>query len=101
MAVSASRKLSALFLFGVLLLGTVAVFAPAMLGSRKVRQFCEALPTGASLADVRSKAAALGYSLTPLVDGSVAVEHPMTLGRLECSLRFDAQGRLLSWTRPP
>jgi hypothetical protein len=101
MPVSESRKMSALFLGTVLLLGTLAAFAPAMLGSRKIQRFCEALPLGAAEAEVQAKTAAEGYSFTKLVDGTVAVEHGASLGRLECQLRFDGQGKLASKTRPP
>jgi len=99
MPVSESRKVSALFLGFVLLLGTLASFAPAMVGSYKIRRFCEALPAGATEAEVQAKTAALGYSFTKLTDGAVEVEHPSSLGRVECLLRFDGQGRLASKTR--
>jgi hypothetical protein len=101
MPVSESRRMSALFLGSVLLLVTLASFGPAMYASFQIRRFCEGLPTGEAQAAVQAQAAAQGYSFTPLVDGTVAVEHSKSLGRVECLLRFDGQGKLATKTRPP
>jgi hypothetical protein len=101
MAVSVSRKLNAAALTFVFVVGLVAAFAPALFAARELQQFCEALPLGAPAAEVQSRATERDYALTKLDDGSFAVEHPGSLGRLECQLRFDEKGQLASKARPP
>jgi hypothetical protein len=94
-----TRLASALFVLVSLLIGTLAVFAPAMLASRELHQFCEALPLGAPLDEVRAQAASHEYGFDTQTDGSIDVQHPRSLGRVECSLRFDDGGMLASKSR--
>jgi hypothetical protein len=101
MAASASRKMNAAFLFVVFLVGILSAFAPAFFASREVRRFCEDLPLGAPVAEVQRQVVAKEYSLGKLDDGSFAIEHRTSLGRVECTLRFDEQGKLASKSRPP
>jgi len=98
MAMSDTRKASALFTFGVLGLGTVAAFFPAFLASRKIHAFCDGLAVGTKVAEVQARALASGLSYARLVDGTSVVEHPHSLGRPYCELRFDDQGQLTSRT---
>jgi hypothetical protein len=101
MAMSPTRKASAIFVVMVLGGGTLAAFAPAMLGAREVRRFCRELPLGLTQAQVQQQVDAQGFGLTKLTDGGWAVEHPNTLGRFECLLRFDAEGKLSDKPAPP
>jgi hypothetical protein len=96
MAMSDSRKASSLFTFSVLGLGTVAAFLPAFLASRAIHKFCDGLTLGAPVAQVQARALASGLSYARLVDGTSVVEHPRSLGRPYCELRFDDKGQLAS-----
>jgi hypothetical protein len=64
-----------------------------------MHRFCSELATGASLAEVQSKAAVLGYEVSPLVDGRAIVEDPVSYGRRTCELEFDEHG-LVSSSNP-
>ena len=94
MAVSASRKMSMTFLFFVFVVGIASVFAPAYFAAREVRQFCEALPLGLTLAEVQARATAQQHSVERYADGTYGIEHRRSLGRVECELTFDDQGKL-------
>jgi len=80
--------------------GILAAFGPALFSARQVRQFCEELAPGTPMAEVQTRVAAKEYVLTKYTDGSFAVEHQRSLGRVECELRFDDQGKLASKSRP-
>jgi hypothetical protein len=94
MAISLTRKLSAGALFFLLLAGVVVSFLPALAATNEVKGFCEGLTLGTSLNEVKSRAASREFEVTQLVDGRTVVEHPRSLGRIVCDLRFDGQGRL-------
>lgn len=96
MAISQSRKASALFLVLTLGGGICFAFFPAAMASRESRRFCGALTLGMPLAEIQSRAAAAGYRFEPVVGGHVLVEHPKSLGRAYCELGFDDKGRLAS-----
>ncbi|GEM_PF-6618585 len=94
-----TRQIRAGSLFVLLLIGTLVAFGPVILSSRKVRRFCDRLPAGTPAAEVQTQAAARGYTVTKLVDGSLTVESSITLGRVECQLEFDPSDHLISRSR--
>lgn len=95
MPASMSRKVSAAFVFALLLGGNLVAFFPAMRASREIRRFCEELRPGTPLAEVRSRADELRYRVEPIA-GGLLVEHSRSLGRAYCTLGFDGKGLLLS-----
>jgi hypothetical protein len=69
-----------------------------MFASHQVKAFCTSLTPGTPLADVQAKADSANYRMVQLVDGSWRVEHPSSLGRAYCVVRFDGEERLSSST---
>ncbi len=68
MPASMSRKVSAAFVFALLLGGNLVAFFPAMRASREVRRFCEELRPGTPLVEVRSRADGLRYRVEPIAE---------------------------------
>ncbi len=95
MAVSETRKASAIAVTVVLLGGTVTPFVPAFLAAREMKQFCGALATGAALQSIQAQAESRRYDVVEERGGWWRVEHPGSLGRAFCEVRIDAQGRLV------
>lgn len=98
MAISQSRKASAAFLFLLLLGGVLIAFFPAMRAAQEIRPFCDSLPVGTTVAELRALATARGYRFEPVVGNHVLVEHPRSLGRAYCNVGFDSNGKLSSKT---
>lgn len=92
------RKQSAITLVVVFLLGTLAAFAPAAFASRSARAFCGGLAPGMTVSELQERAEAARYTSSKVREGVWMVEHPSSLGRAYCVVRFDASGRLTSKT---
>lgn len=90
------RKQSAITLVVVFLLGTLAAFGPAALASRSTRAFCGGLVPGMTVADLQERADAGRYTSSKVREGVWMVEHPSSLGRAYCVVRFDASDQLTS-----
>lgn len=79
--------------FGVVLVAVTAYsFWPYWQSSRAMKTYCERIKPGMTPADVQAAADAFGYSVTPTDGGSVLVQDPVSFGRLQCAIRFDARG---------
>jgi hypothetical protein len=79
--------------FGILLIAvTVYSFWPYWESSRAMRTYCDRVRPGMTMVDVQASAAAFDYSMTPLPDGRLLVQDPVSFGRLTCTLTFDAKG---------
>ncbi len=88
------RKKSAIALSTVLLGTTAVVFAPAFFAQRSITAFCVGLGPGTPLAEVRARAAAVRYGMGKQEDGTWVIEHPRSMGRATCTVRFDDAGKL-------
>jgi hypothetical protein len=93
-AISKSRLWNTVALLAMFLAGTAFAFWPFVKASREMRAFCEALPLGAPLADLRTRVAAAGYELLPQGPGRALVQDPRAFVRHHCELRLEPPGRL-------
>ena len=93
-AISKSRLWNTVALLAMFLAGTAAAFWPFIRASREMRAFCEALPLGAPVADLRSRAAAAGYEWLPQGPGRAVVQDPRAFVRHYCELQLQAPGQL-------
>ena len=64
-AISRSRLWNTVALLAMFMAGTAFAFWPFIKASREMREFCEALPLGVSVAELRTRATAAGYELLP------------------------------------
>lgn len=71
-----------------LLLGNFYAFWPFVEAGREMDRFCDALPAGATLAQVRALAAGQGYQVDADPGGRVVIEDPRSMGRRSCTLQF-------------
>ena len=82
-------------ILGILLVvGNIYAFWPFWMAARQLQTFCDALPAGASLADVQARADASGYVVDAPAGQPARVEDTQSFGRQSCDIQFDAQGRL-------
>ena len=72
----------------LLLLGNLYAFWPFVEAEREMDGFCNRLPVGATIDQVRTLAAAQGYEVTTEPGGRVVVEDPRSMGRRTCALQF-------------
>jgi hypothetical protein len=79
-------------LFIALVVGVGYSFWPFEAAKRQVRGFCEALPVGASMAEVKAQAEVRGYTVSSLDGGGVVVDDESSRGRRRCVLQFGATG---------
>jgi hypothetical protein len=79
---------------GFMLAIVVYAFLPGMVAKKEMKGFCEALATGASVAEVQSKAAAHHYDFSPPVDGRALIEDEGNYGPQKCDMRFGTSGLL-------
>jgi hypothetical protein len=100
MKIAGSRRASAIAVTVGLLVVTLATFAPAILGARRIKAFCLGIAPGTSLVEIQGRADVLGYPIVKVRDGVWMVEHPSSLGRSYCVVNFDASGNATS-TRLP
>lgn len=92
MPLSVRRKTLAL-IFGALLVSALgAVLWPFITGPGEMQEFCTALRTGTSPADIRQQATQRGYRMSALREGSAFVYDSAAFGRFTCSLSFGPQG---------
>ncbi len=94
MAVSLTRKLSGAACLLLFLAGTALAFWPYVSASNDMRSFCKGLAVGISKAEVQALAAAQAYEVVEPGSGALVVHDARSFGRLQCKLRFDAEGRL-------
>jgi hypothetical protein len=73
-----------------LLLGNIYAFWPFVEAGREMDRFCDALPAGAALDQVRALAAGQGYEVSVEPGGRVLIEDPRSMGRRSCTLQFGA-----------
>lgn len=89
-----SRWWNIVALLALFLAGTALAFWPMIQAVRQMRAFCEALPIGASVADLRTRTAAAGYQILPHGPGRALVQDPRAFVRHHCELRLEAPGQL-------
>jgi hypothetical protein len=92
MAISHSRKMNMAGLAVLLLVGTVVSWWPLLSSRWQMHRFCAGLTTGTSPEGVQAQAMEQGYDISMLADGRTRIEHPRSLGRATCDVRFGAQG---------
>ena len=82
---------------GIVLLAGVAYWLwPFVAGPRQMRSFCQSLPAGATVAQVRSISEQLGYAVSPVADGQSFIYSARAFGRVGCTVQFASSG-LVSW----
>lgn len=84
----------------LLLVLTVLAFSPFFKASHDMGRFCRELAPGLPLEEIQARAVAAGYETSAQTEGGGAlVEDPRSFGRLQCALRLDDRGRLVSALR--
>jgi hypothetical protein len=78
----------------VMLAVLLLAFLPGMTAKKEMKGFCEGLAAGASVAEVKSSAAAHEYEFSPLVDGRALIEDEGNFGPQKCDVRFGTSGLL-------
>lgn len=77
---------------GMMLVGVLYAFWPAVAARKGLETFCQQLVAGASLAEVQAQAEARSYDVSALIDGRAQIDDARSFRRPTCDLQFGANG---------